>query len=772
MTNLPSDIYEVRLYDHDFNLIGLLQGWSRLEYHQRINSPWNHLIEWRFGAEDTQRIAELSVLVPDMPILIYRGNVETGAWNRVYEGFHLTTVDQQTKNGDYIITLYGSGFTDLLNRRIVIPPANSENRTYSGNADYVMKSFVIDACTQPKPPEVSPYDTDRIMPNLTVLPFTGEGGTVEYSARYTNLLTILENLADEGNMRFGIVGNDHPFNGFTFVCKPIWGSDRRINSSNPNKGTPILFSPELDNMEIPILSRNYSDEKNVVYVGGRGVGTERMMLELTDVDAEALTPWSRKEAFSDSRGEGTMDGMLTAGKRYLEEYSARTSLTFNVRQTPGCQWIRDWNVGDIITAKYRDYLATEEITEVSVYVTFSDSAELIERVDVELKDLTAGMRNYLAEWTLPYYNPVPEPPSPISNLLPKGLNQLALIGYSQNTGASLICITNNFQTPSSEGGPTWDVYSAPGYQFAVDGFSYAEGTINGWFTRENALNPVKLVYMEDIFGARTTYTLSPYEIRGGLDASFIERGFIIAGTNSTFTYPAALYATDGVTVKTNWSINNYNSAAPALTISQHFLGRAYAAVRTGSNHCTWFVTNDYGATWEPTNGSNGPLISFTSTRASHIHIPYHDNEDDGIAYWSRTNSEGYEEIWRTVNGITHTNVTPIVDGTTYYLTHGNRADRWQISTCPINRLRLALVVQGSSSSGTCLSTDGGDTYTYIPQGSECVAISGDDENTLYIGGRGTEKICYSEDFGQTVDDRTGTGLPFDLVVTGFCGGTF
>src|SRR5690554_6773328 len=100
MTNLPSDIYEVRLYDHDFNLIGLLQGWSRLEYHQRINSPWNHLIEWRFGAEDTQRIAELSVLVPDMPILIYRGNVETGVWNRVYEGFHLPTVDQQTKNGN------------------------------------------------------------------------------------------------------------------------------------------------------------------------------------------------------------------------------------------------------------------------------------------------------------------------------------------------------------------------------------------------------------------------------------------------------------------------------------------------------------------------------------------------------------------------------------------------------------------------------------------------------------------------------------------------
>lgn len=771
MANLPSDIYEVRLYDHDFNLIGLLQGWSRLEYHQRINSPWNHLIEWRFGAEDTQRIAELSVLVPDMPILIYRGNVETGAWNRVYEGFHLTTVDQQTKSGDYIITLYGSGFTDLLNRRIVIPPANSENRTYSGNADYVMKSFVIDACTQPKPPEVSPYDTDRIMPNLTVLPFTGEGGTVEYSARYTNLLTILENLADEGNMRFGIVGNDHPFNGFTFVCKPIWGSDRRINSSNPNKGTPILFSPELDNMEIPILSRNYSDEKNVVYVGGRGVGTERMMLELTDVDAEALTPWSRKEAFSDSRGEGTMDGMLTAGKRYLEEYSARTSLTFNVRQTPGCQWIRDWNVGDIITAKYRDYLATEEITEVSVYVTFSDSAELIERVDVELKDLTAGMRNYLAEWTLPYYNP--EPDEPTINIFPSGLNQMALFGVVNSPVlAGKIAITNNFQDAS----PTWTLYDVPGipYNFAVDGFSYAEGTIIGWFATGFGFYRIY-----DLFGARDITTLATGNILN-LDVSFIARNHLIVtgrqGTTGNYTMYAR-YSTDGLNLSEPVIISPYHldtvSTIPDVRVSQHTVGKAftteYIAKSTGS--VAGFVTDDNGATWAPTNGTNGPLFGdqrcFPSTS---IHIPYNDNPDDRIIYFVQSGCLPSDPfvLFRTN-----------ADGSRVQLMGGGQypsfESRWTMDTCPIDRQRFACIItNGLTAEGVLgLSTNAGDTITPVsidgsPQITR-VAISGDDPDTLYIGGVGY--VGYSEDFGDTIANKKGD-LPDDFYVRGFCGGTF
>ena len=778
MTQYPSDIYEVRLYDHDFTFLRFLQGWQRLEYHQRINAPWNHLIEWRVAPDQDGVLVELGNVEPDQIITIDRVNIYTDTKTRVYEGFHYTTVDQQLKDGDYLITFYGSGFTDLLTRRIIVPPEGYESRTYSGYAENIMKGYVTDCCVDPKPPETSPYDTARIMPNLTVEAFNYTGNDIDYSGRYVNLMTALETMSDEGNMTFGVVGTNDPIDGFEFQARPIWGLDRRINSSNPNKGTPMLFSTEIDNMAIPILSKNFSDEKNMVYVGGQGVGTDRNILKMIDINASLISPWARKEAFVDSRGEETLDGLIVAGRQYMEENAAKSRLTFNVAQTSGCQWTRDWNLGDIVTAKYRTYVASQLIVEVMVYVAKTGSTDLTERVEAEFKDLTKAQIDYLAEWTESYYNPSSYPDT-ITSYLRKGLNTLAVFGYQSGPPLSGygVAITNDFQTLNIDGGPTWTLYSLPAGQFTVDGFSYATGEVNGWLSGDAGL-----YYIEDLFGARTVTQISSEACPGGIDSSFGEQGFVIASQDVINTGNHAvkvLRTTDGVTVAGPTTVGVERTTpgnpayASAVAVSQHLSGRAYisAFIADAMGEVAGFVTTDYGATWTQTNGTNGPVfgtsILYNSLTPS-LHIPYHNNANDLIAY------VGDNGLIR-INGATQEVITANISSIDYNPIIGHDdSHRWLIDSSPTNRNKIAYAGRHGSDPGRILvSEDAGDTWAIANvSGSTTnltrVAFSSDDESTLYVGGIGY--IGYTEDYGTTYDPKIGGEIGINFNVLGFCGG--
>lgn len=364
--------HEVYIYNHSGNLINLLEGWTRLEYHQKLNGLWYHQITYEFGSESPQ-ITELDSLQPDYLVRIYRTNVETGTKTRVYEGFHLTTVKQERKSGDYIVNLYGTGLLEVLKRRIVLPTAGSDVNYKRGAAETVLKEYVSESA-------VSPVDGDRIIPGLSIQGDGGQGGTVEYSARYTRLFTILESLAEEGDVDFGVVGLsevDH----FEFRIAPLWGVDRRVDNSAGND--PIIFSTRFGNAAIPILTNNTAEERNVVYVGGRGIGTEREILEQRHPTAPYRSPWARKEGFYDARQqeESALSG---AGDAYLEKYKAFKTLTMNILQVPSNRWPEDWSLGDLVTAEAFGDRIDKQIIEIGVIIADN---EQLESLNVEFEDV-------------------------------------------------------------------------------------------------------------------------------------------------------------------------------------------------------------------------------------------------------------------------------------------------------------------------------------------------------------------------------------------------
>ena len=368
MTYTPLELYSIYFYDHDGTTQFLVQDWSRLEYHQRINSSWNHQITLEFGS-DSPRVAQYRNIQDDWIVRIFRIDPILLTESLVYEGFNTTIVDQVRANGNIIINLYGVGYTDLLRRRLVLPPTGETHSTKSGVAETVIKEYVADCM-------VSPTDTDRIFPGVTIETSGGFGDIVEYNARYVILYSVCQTLAEDGNIDFGIVGGD-TVSEFIFKAKSIWGTDRRDD---------IIFSIENDNMVIPILSLNSSAEQNFAYVGGAREGIDRVIQLVANFTAIARSPWGRKEVFVEARQQTDTQSLISAGIDELNSRKKEQKLTFNVQQTIQSRWLQDWFLGDLITAKYYTYEFEKQITEIGVVVTAGQTAQQPEVISVELTD--------------------------------------------------------------------------------------------------------------------------------------------------------------------------------------------------------------------------------------------------------------------------------------------------------------------------------------------------------------------------------------------------
>lgn len=373
MSYVPSNLYEIRIY----NTLGELQvipsHVTRVEYHQRLNAPWNHQITMEFSKDDDE-VETIRNIQPDWFIRMFRIDPVTQIKTRVYSGLHISLVDQGRAAGDLIFNLYGSGYTQLLTRRVVIPPAGQENSNKTGYAESMLKSYISDCM-------ISPTDPDRIFPNVSLEPDTGEGEYIDYSTRYVNLLTVCENVANAGKIDFGLIEGNN-IGEVVVRARSVWGKDRREGNSAGNKET--VFSFLYGNMDIPIYTNNTSDEKNYIYVGGPGQGAER---DVVPVSSPTTTKWGRKEAFIEGRQQSTTDALYSVGNAYLEDKKQTETLSFDIIQHIGSRWMVDWDLGDLITARYFDKVFDKKIVEIGVVVSGEASAELIETVNVEMENV-------------------------------------------------------------------------------------------------------------------------------------------------------------------------------------------------------------------------------------------------------------------------------------------------------------------------------------------------------------------------------------------------
>jgi hypothetical protein len=114
---------------------------------------------------------------------------------------------------------------------------------------------------------------------------------------------------------------------------------------------------------------------------GRGRGALQKVRTAVDGTLLNLSPWARR-AVARSAGNSNSDAELDdQGEAALAEQRPIRRISFNVRQTVGTRYGRDWDMGDLVTVAY---LGREYPMKV-VGVTVSGSSDGAESITPEFE---------------------------------------------------------------------------------------------------------------------------------------------------------------------------------------------------------------------------------------------------------------------------------------------------------------------------------------------------------------------------------------------------
>ncbi len=135
-------------------------------------------------------------------------------------------------------------------------------------------------------------------------------------------------------------------------------------------------------MGTPIYSLQRRSEVTSAIILGQGRGNDRVVEERTSTAISAST-WNRIESVRNANQEAQTGGLDDFGDAILAKLQAKEDFQFQVIQTDGAKYGRDYFLGDLVTARYKDIERTKQIVAVTIEVTAGE-----ESINVDLGDVT------------------------------------------------------------------------------------------------------------------------------------------------------------------------------------------------------------------------------------------------------------------------------------------------------------------------------------------------------------------------------------------------
>jgi hypothetical protein len=231
-----------------------------------------------------------------------------------------------------------------LKTREINPGASEFDAQLGIAAQTAMIHYVTDHLT-------APTDSDRdVNGELTGIDFTcrgtaGLGSTVYKNARWENLLSVLAELALEGDLIHDVVLKPY-HTGYEYqVSAPT-------DATEDGGGTPVVFSVSRDNVGEAVYVRDMRRIVNACYALGSGTGAARTVREVKDTTS--VTNDFRREGHVDARAAGAdsdrldMAGNGVISQSLLNAQTARMS-PLNIEPT---LYRRDWDIGYDVTVDF------------------------------------------------------------------------------------------------------------------------------------------------------------------------------------------------------------------------------------------------------------------------------------------------------------------------------------------------------------------------------------------------------------------------------------
>jgi len=310
-------------------------------------------------------------ILPDNRFEFYRKPVD-GISNLIASGFIRDYVLSKTNQ---VELLKVSGLLDnsLAMRRIAPYYSGSPEVKKSGPADDVIRQIVRENF-------ISPTDTNRIQPDLVVLPDNSRAPIINISFAYKPVSTVISNIRKKmllDGWRLDpifrpIIHNDGTL-GFEFDV-----ITREVEQESPRK---ILISDQIGNFEDPIVRILTSHEVTSVYSGGQGQEDDRIVINVKDESRINRSHWNLIEVFDDSRNQGVdVDSVTDSAEQRLQEGEPYINIEGKILDFPGTRFGVDYWIGSSIVVEAYNYVVDAYINGAK----FEISASGLERIDLKI----------------------------------------------------------------------------------------------------------------------------------------------------------------------------------------------------------------------------------------------------------------------------------------------------------------------------------------------------------------------------------------------------
>lgn len=259
------------------------------------------------------------------------------------------TVPAHEVFSDRTISVSAHDNTGLLARRTIPYLTGSTQAelwdTASNCIKYIMRTNFGNLATDPAR-DASAFLTIDADDNL--------GPVVKISVAGMQVLDAIRQLSDaskENNVYliYDIISDPINLNNFIFrIWKDARGVDHSISGT-----APVTISQENGAFTNPEFVEDYSNEVNVVYAGGEGVGSGQVNTVEIDSERAIASPFARREVYIQPPNCDDIDKLQTAAQAALRKGRPKIFLTGKVSDTRNIQYGIHYKYGDTVTATYR-----------------------------------------------------------------------------------------------------------------------------------------------------------------------------------------------------------------------------------------------------------------------------------------------------------------------------------------------------------------------------------------------------------------------------------
>lgn len=213
---------------------------------------------------------------------------------------------------------------------------------------------------------------------ISVDPNLSLGASIAKSFAWRDCLKVMQEFADASTTAGTYIAFDIVANTPTNLTFSTFAGQRGADHRFPNGINPLILSPDMGNLGETTLTIDYRDEITLVYAGGKGEGTERLLGSAQDNARIGVSPFGEREFFVNATQYDSTTGLTAEADAKLRAGRVRTIFQGRLIDTPDTQYGVHWTWGDYVTAQAFGQLIDCRIDAVSVTVKPGDGYERID----------------------------------------------------------------------------------------------------------------------------------------------------------------------------------------------------------------------------------------------------------------------------------------------------------------------------------------------------------------------------------------------------------